>query len=421
MTNRELFSALGQLDDDLILAAAPQSRRHSSPMLLRWGALAAGLVLAVGIAFAVAPRLPAILPPNTDTSHIQGTTNTTDQTSDTESDSSTDTNTDSSTDLTTDSSAGTETNTDTPAAPTPFPFVDTIFKVDWKSQGYTIPVQSGYTVYATPSSDDSASSDAKEKIKLHLQGKVTLIEGAFHFSGEGKPATFEALSGKQAISLTLPKYEEAFTLEYKQTSHSGGIDSPYEVIRKTSSNDLYKVKTSQGFNVSLLVQRETGVLTQLFFTSAPQEWFIGDTTQEEAVTMARNLLEQYYGKDALTDYSYTRTSVIDDLGPKDSTYCIVYTRMLGNYPTSEVLKFYITKGGYFTGVSTFNYGLFADLEDTLTVERVEATEKDVRDLFPGTDLYDWKIDRDLTGEYYLSFFCEDKERTFEYDLTINIK
>ncbi|MBQ5820879.1 MAG: hypothetical protein IIW31_06555, partial [Clostridia bacterium] len=93
MTNRELFSALGQLDDDLILAAAPQSRRHSSPMLLRWGALAAGLVLAVGIAFAVAPRLPAILPPNTDTSHIQGTTNTTDQTdsSDTETDSSTDT------------------------------------------------------------------------------------------------------------------------------------------------------------------------------------------------------------------------------------------------------------------------------------------------------------------------------------------
>ncbi|MBQ2272881.1 MAG: hypothetical protein II337_05415 [Clostridia bacterium] len=302
-----------------------------------------------------------------------------------------------------------------------FPFVDTIFKVDWKSQGYKIPVKNNYTVYATPSSDDSASSDAKEKIKLNLQGKVTLIEGAFHFSGEGKPATFEALSGKQAISLTLPKYEEAFTLEYKQTSHSGGIDSPYEVIRKTSSNDLYKVKTSQGFNVSLLVQRETGVLTQLFFTSAPQEWFIGDTTQEEAVTMARNLLEQYYGKDALTDYSYTRTSVIDDLGPKDSTYCIVYTRMLGNYPTSEVLKFYITKGGYFTGVSTFNYGLFADLEDTLTVERVEATEKDVRDLFPGTDLYDWKIDRDLTGEYYLSFFCEDKARTFEYDLTINIK
>lgn len=302
-----------------------------------------------------------------------------------------------------------------------FPFADTIFKVDWKSQGYTIPVQGGYTVYATPSSDDSASSDAKEKIKLNLQGKATLIEGAFHFSGEGKPATFEALPGKQAISLTLPKYEEAFTLEYKQTSHSGGIDSPYEVIRKTSSKDLYKVKTSQGFNVSLLVQRETGVLTQLFFTSAPQEWFIGDTTQEEAVTMARNLLEQYYGKDALTDYSYTRTSVIDDLGPKDSTYCIVYTRMLGNYPTSEVLKFYITKGGYFTGVSTFNYGLFADLEDTLTVERVEATEKDARDLFPGTDLYDWKIDRDSTGEYYLSFFCEDKARTFEYDLTINIK
>ena len=115
MTNRELFSALGQLDDDLILAAAPQSRRHSSPMLLRWGALAAGLVLAVGIAFAVAPRLPAILPPNTDTSHIQGTTNTTDQTdsSDTQTDSSTDTGVTDTGIGSTDTSAGPSTDTST--------------------------------------------------------------------------------------------------------------------------------------------------------------------------------------------------------------------------------------------------------------------------------------------------------------------
>ena len=96
MRKNKISDALGTVDPAFLQEAAEFSVQLTSrfgKQTFRVLGVCAALVLAVGIALAVAPRLPAILPPNTDTSHIQGTTNTTDQTdsSDTETDSSTDT------------------------------------------------------------------------------------------------------------------------------------------------------------------------------------------------------------------------------------------------------------------------------------------------------------------------------------------
>ena len=422
MTNRELFSALGQLDDDLILAAAPQSRRHSSPMLLRWGALAAGLVLAVGIAFAVAPRLPAILPPNTDTSHIQGTTNTTDQTdsSDTETDSSTDANTDSSTDLTTDSSAGTETNTDTPAAPTPFPFSDTVYGIDLEAINYTIPVKNVYEIFASESYSDAAYDKTKESIIEYFRDKATFVTERPNFAGENKERTKEALPGKESISLSLPGVDKAFVFDYHSTSNSGLIDSPYKVIQRIGSVDYYH---HPNLDFVIAAQRETGLLTYLFYPKAPDEWSSGEKelSQEEVEAVARELMVKFYGKEALTTYSYSGTSSAF-FKKSDNGYWVVYTRMLGNYPTNEHVKMLITKSGYLVALNTFNWGLYPDLEKTLTVDRVEKAKQDVLDAMPDDVMcYLWTIERDINGEYYLSFFCENREKGFEYELTINIK
>ena len=422
MTNRELFSALGQLDDDLILAAAPQSRRHSSPMLLRWGALAAGLVLAVGIAFAVAPRLPAILPPNTDTSHIQGTTNTADQTdsSDTETDSSTDTNTDSSTDLTTDSSAGTETNTDTPAAPTPFPFADTVYGIDLEAINYTIPVKNVYEIFASESYSDAAYDKTKESIIEYFRDKATFVTERPNFAGENKERTKEALPGKESISLSLPGINKPFVFEYRETSNLGLLDSPYKAIQRTGSVDYYY---NQDLDFVVGAQRETGLLTYLYYFDAPLELALEkELTQAEIEAIARDLMVQFYGKDALKTYSYTGTSPARFQGKEDASYFIVFTRMLGDYPTNEHIKIKITKSGYLVALNTFNWGLYPDLEKTLTVDRVEKAKQDVLDAMPDDVMcYLWTIERDINGEYYLSFFCENREKGFEYDLTINIK
>ena len=91
-------------------------------------------------------------------------------------------------------------------------------------------------------------------------------------------------------------------------------------------------------------------------------------------------------------------------------------------PTNEHIKIKITKSGYLVALNTFNWGLYPDLEKTLTVDRVEKAKQDVLDAMPDDVMcYLWTIERDINGEYYLSFFCENREKGFEYDLTINIK
>ena len=172
------------------------------------------------------------------------------------------------------------------------------------------------------------------------------------------------------------------------------------------------------------VQRETGLLTWLFYPKAPYDWYSGEIelTQSEVEVMALELLEQYYGKESLTMYSHTDTSLVSEIGGKNNAYCVTYTRMLGEYPTNEEIQLYITKYGYFTGVSAFNLGLYPDLEKTLTVDRVEKAKQDVLDAMPDDVMcYLWTIERDINGEYYLSFFCENRKKGFEYELTINIK
>ena len=310
------------------------------------------------------------------------------------------------TDHTTDSSTGTE--TDTPVVPTPFPFADTVFDLEWDSKGYKVPSRDTYVLSAELTGDDSVNSSLKTEIELNLNGKGILTTTEIpNLSGKSKPSTFSPLSGKETIELQFPKIE-AFTINYAETMNRGMLDSPHELIRKTGALDIYYGAFEYEFrkvDVMMSVHRETGILKQLFVSSIPISWFYGDTTQKEAEDLANKFLVLFYGKDALSDYTYIHTSLVNE-GVKDATYCVVYKRMFAGYPTSEALRFYITKGGYFTGVSTFSYGLFADIEETLTEDRVKAAEKALDEFLP-CDHYMTKIHRDVNGEYYLSALLLD--------------
>ena len=391
----------------------------------------AGLLVAALCTGLFCACTPQTDPTDTDSS-VQASTDSQTNVTSSETDSATDASTNSSsdantvsTDLTTDASTGTETNTETPAAPTPFPFADTVHGFDWEALGYTIPVKDTYEFFDPESYDSSAYDGLRDRFIKYFKGKATFLAERSSLGGVAKQATYEPLPGKEKISLSLPGVNETIVCDYRSTSKSGRLDSPYKAIQRIGSLDHYAGRTSQNTSISLSIQRETGLITWLFFTNKPRSWYDGEKeiTQAEAEAMAHRLLEQYYGKEALTYYTHVRTSFIkESLGQENDTYCVVYQRMLGEYPTNEKVRLYVTKYGYFTGISSFNVGLYPDLEKTLTVERVDKTKQDVLDAVPDDIMcYLWTIERDINGEYYLSFFCENRENWFEYDLTINIK
>ena len=364
MTNRELFSALGQLDDDLILAAAPQSRRHSSPMLLRWGALAAGLVLAVGIAFAVAPRLPAILPPNTDTSHIQGTTNTTDQTSDTETDSSTDTGV-------TDTGIGsTDTSTDS-----------TDSNVT-EEKRYVIYVESGMGSSATlPEGNHTLKFSASSNFTFTSRGAST--HKVSSPSAEYRNGKTFRIDGKEIAFVPDTLRETPFS-----TVQNGYLQENYSFFLRGKNADCTFEYTS------------TGLLTEYWHFS------LGNSgthlSEDELLARAERILNALYGEEFMKEYSVEGITVgkENDSNVNDT---VTFLRRIHGYATNDRIALSFADGEVFN-LAAPSVGYMADCD--LTLQEIKAAEDYLAKVLKVVPDGLWIVLNDA-GEYYLKARTED--------------
>ena len=406
MRKNKISDALGTVDPAFLQEAAEFTAQPTSlfgKQTFRVLGVCAALVLAVGIALAVAPRLPAILPPNTDTSHIQGTTNTTDQTdsSDTETDSSTDTGV---------TDTGTNSTTDSEVHYLAFPFSENAYSSGKPTEGFPVKVEPALFIAA--GADGAFSENLLDSMKKLLpQVMYEDNEPALLAFADRAPAFgYSALEGKDKISLSLGDW--TCYLSYNSTSEL--TKGAHEALRGTNAVDYYSAKwsdtTTSGVtvdsSVSVQIYRETGLLKDFFISLNDYSSVLkGDVTPEQAKEIATTAVVNLYGADILKELPLYGVSGMLSYG--HVTYLVEFRRMYGEVRTEESIKVLVTQSGFICAITTYDLGGYSDIDFAMTTERLESAMKTVQDALgrDKMDLSSVKLVRGTDGAYLLEFYA----------------
>ena len=406
MRKNKISDALGTVDPAFLQEAAEFTAQPTSlfgKQTFRVLGICAALVLAVGIALAVAPRLPAILPPNTDTSHIQGTTNTTDQTdsSDTETDSSTDTGV---------TDTGTNSTTDSEVHYLAFPFSENAYSSGKPTEGFPVKVEPALFIAA--GADGAFSENLLDSMKKLLpQVMYEDNEPALLAFADRAPAFgYSALEGKDKISLSLGDW--TCYLSYNSTSEL--TKGAHEALRGTNAVDYYSAKwsdtTTSGVtvdsSVSVQIYRETGLLKDFFISLNDYSSVLkGDVTPEQAKEIATTAVVNLYGADILKELPLYGVSGMLSYG--HVTYLVEFRRMYGEVRTEESIKVLVTQSGFICAITTYDLGGYSDIDFAMTTERLESAMKTVQDALgrDKMDLSSVKLVRGTDGAYLLEFYA----------------
>lgn len=326
----------------------------------------------------------------TDTSHTDPTDNTTNTDMTTDSNP-TDTNV-------TDTEGGQTTSTDIP--PLTFPFEGSSYFVDAsKDVAQPAPLSMFYVGGGSDGAERSeAVIKALSKIKrAEDDPRVEEVVSAHVVEG------FQALEGKLQLSLQMNNVE--FPLRYAKTLSTVMANCPYESLKSTGLVDRY-LGTWQGEWLSVEINRETGVLTNYFMSlSRHPDLLKGDVSEEEAKQIAIQTITKFYGSEILEEIPYHQT--FDTLIQSELGYRIEFRRMYGEYRTEESIFVTVSKGGIVKSVVTYAFGHYANIDSTLTLDRVRAAEQQLKDSL-GVGKYTLsKIVRDGDGNYLLHFYADE--------------
>ena len=300
----------------------------------------------------------------------------------------------------TDSESGSSTSTVVIDPFVPFPFEGSSYFVDVsKDVAQPAPLSMFYVGGGSDGAERSeAVIKALSKIKrAEDDPRVEEVVSAHVVEG------FQALEGKLQLSLQMNNVE--FLLRYAKTLSTVMANCPYESLKSTGLVDRY-LGTWQGEWLSVEINRETGVLTNYFMSlSRHPDLLKGDVSEEEAKQIAIQTITKFYGSEILEEIPYYQT--FGTLIQSELGYRIEFRRMYGEYRTEESIFVTVSKGGIVKSVVTYAFGHYANIDSTLTLDRVRAAEQQLKDSL-GVGKYTLsKIVRDGDGNYLLHFYADE--------------
>ena len=209
-----------------------------------------------------------------------------------------------------------------------------------------------------------------------------------------------ALPGKSELTLSLNGTD--IKLRYQYTKTRFMYDSPIEAFSRYGLVDIYRGIFNQQ-EIYVWINRNTGLLEQLrfspYYASEPAEKAVSES---EALEFAKQMMKTFYGEDILEAFSLNYTRVESNEDRSYVNYYVCFSRMFGDYATEENVLIIIDQNGHISHVMFHGLGIFGDIDDALTENRVAAAVAKVKAALP-----DWRgspeIARGNKGEFYLKF------------------
>ena len=224
-----------------------------------------------------------------------------------------------------------------------------------------------------------------------------------------------------------PRFESAYSLGIEEFTNMIGPENPnaekekkftvdgteYNLPYHSSSSSLYSGKKEglmKNFGASdrYIIKESVGIEirpesnTVVYFSNSDVDIKTdGDFTEEDAREKAQTLFKEFYGEEALKEYSIESVSNVDTATRK--TIKVFFRRSVYGYGTVDTVSFTMNQKGELWAVLAETIFLFNDVENEVSKTEIEAAEKVLRESISDEwKLSEWaKLTRDSKGKIYL--------------------
>ncbi|MGN0536577.1 MAG: YcdB/YcdC domain-containing protein [Acutalibacteraceae bacterium] len=185
-------------------------------------------------------------------------------------------------------------------------------------------------------------------------------------------------------------------------------------VRGTEYNDRFNAydvytiieNSSSMYDGVVGYQRGTDILC-LYRINVDNDKELNVPSDNEAKQMADDFLMTIYSEKELSKYTFTNVEALDEQKPNKCSKRVNYVRYVCGYPTDEKISVSIHDTGVFVSYLNYCRGMYDNLPEGLTKERIDRTVQKLKDEvasmgIEGTITYgDTQLTASLSGELYV--------------------